>query len=99
VVIVLEWQSVAPNGLKENEWHEIQLDFTGRDGKPAVPKSYTKETRWIVSPDLYQEISATARTFNWTINIVRVEGFDPLASLTRTPITVGNTTRSFIWNP
>lgn len=98
-VIVLEWQAVAPGGLKENEWHEIKLNFTGRDNQPAERKSYTKETRWIVSPDLYREISSISRAFNWTITVVRVDGFDPLASLTRTPITVGSSTRMFIWNP
>ena len=98
-VIVMEWLSVAPNGLKENEWHEIKLNFTGRDNQPTERKSYTKETRWIVSPDLYREISPTARTFNWTLNIVRVDGFDPLASLNRAVITVSSSTRTFIWNP
>jgi len=98
-VIVLEWQTVAPGGLKENEWHEIKINFVGRDGKPAERKSYTKETRWILSPDLYREISTSARAFNWTVTLVRVEGIDPLASLNRTTITVGSSTRTFIWNP
>lgn len=97
--IVLEWQTVSPNGLKENEWYEIQLNFAGRDGKPAERKSYTKEVRWILSPELYAEIAANARTIKWTVNVVRVDGFDPLASLTRTPITVNSTSRTFIWNP
>jgi hypothetical protein len=97
--IVLEWQAVAPGSLKENEWYEIQLNFTGRDSKPAERKSYTKETRWILSPDLYKEISLTVRTIKWTVNVVRVEGFDPLAALNRTPITVGSSSRTFIWNP
>jgi len=97
--IVLEWQAVAPGSLKENEWYEIQLTFTGRDSKPAERKSYTKETRWILSPDLYKEISLTVRTIKWTVNVVRVEGFDPLAALNRTPITVGSSSRTFIWNP
>ncbi len=98
-VIVLEWQAVAPGSLKENEWYEIQLAFTGRDGKPAERKSYTKETRWILSPDLYKEISLDGRTVKWGVNVVRVEGFDPLAALGRTTITVGSTPRTFIWNP
>ncbi len=98
-VIVLEWQAVAPGSLKENEWYAIHLTFTGRDGKPAERKSYTKETRWILSPELYKEIALDARTIKWTVNVVRVEGFDPLAALGRTTITVGSTPRTFIWNP
>jgi hypothetical protein len=85
--------------LKENEWYEIQLNFAGRDGKPAERKSYTKEVRWILSPELYAEIATNARTIKWTVNVVRVDGFDPLASLTRTPITVNSASRTFIWNP
>ena len=96
--IVLEWQSVAPNGLRENEWYEIKLNFTARDGTTGERKSYSKEMHWTVQPDLYNEVATNARTFKWTVNIVRVDGIDPLITTNRTPITVGAATRTFIWN-
>lgn len=96
--IILEWQSVAPNGLRENEWYEIKLNFTARDATNGERKSYSKETRWTVQKDLYNEVASNARTVKWTVNIVRVDGIDPLITTNRTPITIGATTRTFIWN-
>jgi len=97
-VIVLEWQASAPAGLRENEWYEIRLTFTARDGAPGERKSYSKETRWIVANALYREISADARTFNWSVRVVRVEGIDPLSSPSRAYISPAGVTRVFIWN-
>ena len=96
--IVLEWQSVAPNGLSENEWYEIKLNFTARDATTGERKSYSKETTWTVARDLYNEIAANARTIKWTVNVVRVDGIDPLVTTNRTPISIGGTIRTFIWN-
>ncbi len=96
--IVLEWQSVAPNGLRENEWYEIKVNFTARDGTPGERKSYSKETRWVVANNLYTEIASDARTFMWIVTVVRVDGIDPLSTTNRTPISIGGTTRTFIWN-
>ncbi len=97
-VIILEWQSVVPNGLRENEWYEIKVTFAARDGRPGERKSYSKELRWTVSSDLYRELSPDARTFNWNVNVVRVEGIDPLSSPNRTYISPPGVARAFIWN-
>ena len=96
--IILEWLSVAPNGLRENEWYEIKLNFTARDGTLGERKSYSKETKWTVANDLYKEVADSARTFKWTVTVVRVDGIDPLSTTNRTPISIGGTTRTFIWN-
>ena len=96
--IVLEWQSVAPNGLRENEWYEIKVTFTARDGAPGERKSYSRETKWVVANNLYGEVASDARTFKWTVTIVRVDAIDPLATTNRLPISIGGTIRTFIWN-
>jgi hypothetical protein len=96
--IVLQWQSVAPNGLRENEWYEIKVTYTARDGTAGERKSYSKETTWTIASDLYKDVSTETRTFKWTVTVVRVDGIDPLITTNRTPISVGGTTRTFIWN-
>lgn len=96
--IVLQWQSVAPNGLRENEWYEIKVTYTARDKTAGERKSYSKETNWTIASDLYKDVSTDTRTFKWTVTVVRVDGIDPLITTNRTPISIGGTTRTFIWN-
>jgi len=96
--IVLQWQSVAPNGLRENEWYEIKVTYTARDGTAGERKSYSKETTWTIASDLYKEISTSARIVKWMVTVVRVDNIDPLITTNRTPISIGGTTRTFIWN-
>jgi DNA-directed RNA polymerase subunit RPC12/RpoP len=97
-VILLEWRTVAPLGLRENEWYEAKISFAGRGNTPAERKSYTKETNWIVSADLYKEVSADVRLFKWNVTVMRVDGIDPLASPNRSPVNAPSPTGSFYWN-
>lgn len=96
--IVLQWQSIAPNGLRENEWYEIKLSYPARDGTAGERKSYSKETNWTLANELYNDMAAGARAVKWTVTVVRVDGIDPLITTNRAPISIGGTTRTFIWN-
>ncbi len=95
--ITLEWQAVAPSGLRENEWYLVSLAHTGGDGKPATRKGWSKETRWSVIRDWYADISPDARTVSWNVTVMRVEGADPFGAPS-TPGSPPSATQTFIWN-
>ena len=97
-VIILEWQSVAASGLRENEWYAISISYTARSGSPATQTRWSKETRWTVPKVWWNDAAPDARTFKWKVAVVRVEGVEPLASPSRTPISPDSVTRSFIWH-
>lgn len=97
-VIVLEWQSVAPSGLRENEWYEVRLTYTAHDGTTGDYRRYSKETQWTVPSELYKEVASTARMFTWNVQVVRADGVDPLPTLNRVYISPAGTPRAFIWN-
>jgi hypothetical protein len=96
--ITLEWGSVSPSGLRENEWYRISVSYTGRDAKPVEQTGWSKETRWSVPTAWWNDAASGARTFTWNITVMRVEGVDPFASPSRTPAGPTSATRSFIWN-
>ena len=96
--IVLEWQPVSPNGLRENEWYRISISYVGRDGKPVEQIRWSKETRWTVLAEWWSDISTDARTVKWNVVVMRIEGIDPFASPNKTPASPPSVTRSFIWN-
>ncbi len=98
VPVVLEWQSVSPSGLRENEWYAITVAYTARDNKPATQTRWTKETRWNVPNAYWNDAAPDARTFRWQVSVVRVEGIDPITSPSRTPISPSSAIRTFIWN-
>ncbi len=95
--IALEWQSVALNGLRENEWYMISVAYTARDGKSATRIGWSKETRWTVIKDWHADISLNARTLSWNVTVMRVDGADPFASLTRAPASPVSAARTIIW--
>lgn len=95
--VVLEWQTVSPAGLRENEWYAITVAYTARDGKPATQTRWTKETRWNVPPDWHGDAAPDARVFRWQVSVVRVQGIDPIASPSRAPISPPSASRTFIW--
>ena len=96
--ILLEWQSVSPTGLRENEWYQITLTFLRRDASPGEQKTFVKETRWVVPPAWSADLSSDTRALQWSIVVVRVEGLDPFASPTRLPVSPASSTRTFFWN-
>jgi RNA polymerase subunit RPABC4/transcription elongation factor Spt4 len=96
--IVLEWLPVTAGALRENEWYEIKLTFTARGNVPGEYRHYTKETRWTVSTDWRGDLSPDARSVQWIVTVVRVEGLNPFASLQRAPISAPSASRTFIWN-
>lgn len=96
--IMLEWQSVAPSGLAENEWYRIWIAYTGRDGKRAEQARWTKETTWTVPAEWYASISPDSRDFSWNVTAVRVDGVSPFASASYVPASLGSATRSFFWH-
>ncbi|MBI3742017.1 MAG: zinc ribbon domain-containing protein [Chloroflexi bacterium] len=95
-LIALEWQSVSASGLRENEWYMIAFTFTARDGKTATRNGWSKETRWQVNKEWYADISTSARTINWNVTVMRVEGPDPLSS-PRAPGSPASATQTFFW--
>ncbi len=95
--IVLEWQPVAASGLRENEWYQISVTFTGRDGKPVSQIAWSKETRWAVRGDWWSQASLDNRTFQWQVMTVQIEGIDPYASPTRAPLSPLSAVRTFVW--
>jgi hypothetical protein len=95
--ITLEWSSVVSSGLRENEWYLITLAYTARNGATTTQSGWTRETRWSVKKDWYSDASLAARTFSWNVQLMRVDGADPLTSPTRTPATPQSETRKFVW--
>ncbi len=95
--ISLEWQGVAANGLRENEWYLVTVSYTSRNGGATTKNGWSRETRWNVDKSWWSDASASARTFSWSVQLMRVEGADPYASPTRTPISPPSETRKFVW--
>ena len=95
--IALEWQAVAPSGLRENEWYAITIQYTGRDNNPAEQKRYSKDTRWTVPNDWWKEISTNNRNVRWNVAVIRVDGVDPFTALNKTSASPASITRTFIW--
>ncbi len=96
--ITLEWQPVTRAGLTESEWYMISLQYTGRDGKPAEQVGWSREARWTVSQEWWNEAFPNARTFQWQVTATRIEGVDPFASPSRIPISPPSSARTFVWN-
>ncbi len=96
--IILEWQPATRAGLSESEWYMISIQYTGRDGKPAERIGWSREARWTVGQEWWNEASPTARTFQWQVTVTRIEGVDPYASPSRVPISPPSPARTFIWN-
>lgn len=96
--ILLEWQSVAPSGLRENEWYQITLTFTGHEASAGERRTFLKETRWTVPGAWRSDLAENARAVNWQVIVVRVESLDPFASPTRVPLSPPSVWRSFFWN-
>lgn len=96
--ILLEWLPVTTSSLRENEWYEIRLMYTARNRTPGEYRHYTKETRWAVRTDWRDDLAPDAREIRWLVTVVRVEGIDPFASPTRTPVSLPSATRVFVWN-
>jgi RNA polymerase subunit RPABC4/transcription elongation factor Spt4 len=96
--ILLEWLPVTTGSLRENEWYEVRLLYTARNNTPGEYRHYTKETRWTVRPDWRDDLAPDARQVRWLVTVVRVEGLNPFASSTRTPVSLPSATRVFVWN-
>ncbi len=96
--IVLAWQPVTPAGLGENEWYRIWISYSGRDGKPAQNARWTKETTWTVPAEFWSGASLDNRGFSWNVTAVRIQGVDPFASSTYSPVSLPSATRSFFWH-
>ncbi len=96
--ITLEWQPVTSAGLSESEWYMISLAYTGRDGKPAEQIGWSREPRWTVNKEWWNQAAPTARTFQWQVTATRIEGVDPFASPSRIPISPPSASRLFVWN-
>ncbi len=97
-LIVLQWQPVSPNGLREDEWYNITITFTARDGSQAVRTAWSKETRWNVPNAWWNDASADARAFKWSVVVMRIQGVDPSLSPHNTPVSPASTPRLFFWN-
>jgi len=95
--ILLEWLPVTSGTLRENEWYEIRLMYTARANTPGEYRHYTKETRWRVRTDWYNDLAQDAREIRWLVTVVRVEGLDPFASSMRTPVSLPSAMRVFVW--
>lgn len=94
--ILLEWQPVSPNGLRENEWYMISLSYTARDGKAAKRVGWSKETKWKVNKDWYMDVDGDTHVVNWNVLVMRVEGLDPFSS-PATPGSPPSATFLFFW--
>lgn len=95
--IALEWQSVVAGGLRENEWYLVTVAYTGRNGSATTQSGWSRETRWVVKKDWWSDASLTARTFTWSVQLMRVVGANPYASPTTSPATPPSETRKFVW--
>ncbi|MBI4789322.1 MAG: zinc ribbon domain-containing protein [Chloroflexi bacterium] len=96
--IVLQWQPVSPIGLRENEWYQISVAYTGRDNKRVQQIGWAKETRWTVPAEWWSDISPESRILQWNLTVIRVEGIDPIGSPNKAPASPPSGTRAFIWN-
>ncbi len=94
--IALEWQSVSTSGLRENEWYQVSASYTARTG--AITQTvWSRETRYQVKKEWWNDALPSARIFSWNIQVMRVEGADPYASPSRVPASPPSETFKFEW--
>ena len=94
--IILEWQSVSFGGLRENEWYQIAVSYTSRNGA-LTQTVWSRETRLSVKKEWWSDAMPNARTFTWNIQVMRIEGADPYASLNRIPASPPSELLKFMW--
>jgi hypothetical protein len=93
----LEWQNVAPNGLRENEWYLITITYTSRANVTVTQTSWSRETKWNVKKDWWNDASLNSRTFYWNVQLMQIDGADPYSSPARTPVSRLSETWKFLW--
>lgn len=96
--IVLTWQPISAGGLAESDWYRISVSYSAKDGKSYEQFRWSKETHWQVLPEWWNDISPYERSLKWNVTVVRVDGIDPFAARTRSPISPRSATRSFTWD-
>ena len=97
-VITLQWQPVSPNGLRENEWYYITINYTAHDGTPGYRYGWSKETRWNVPAATWNDAATDARTYKWSVTVMQIQGAEPLLSPSKTAVSPNSATRTFIWH-
>lgn len=97
-VVTLQWQPVSANGLRENEWYFITINYTAHDGTLGYRYGWSKETRWNVPAATWTDAAADARTYKWYVTVMQIQGVDPLLSPSKTAVSPNSSTRTFIWH-
>jgi len=96
--ITLQWQPVSAIGLREDEWYFVSISFTASDGSQGSRTGWSKETHWDVPNDWWSEAASDARSFKWTVSVMRIDGADPTTTSSRTLASPNSVVRLFIWN-
>ncbi len=97
-VVTLQWQPVSPNGLRENEWYFITINYTAHDGTTGYRYGWSKETRWNVPAAAWNDAATDARTYKWYVTVMQIQGVEPLLSPSKTAVSPNSATRTFIWH-
>ena len=92
--IVLSWEAVGT--LAEDEWYGLSLRFLA-GGVLQYSGTWTKETSWIVPPDLYRRAGQVERAFQWDVTIMRETGAKPEGGRDGVPVAPTSETRTFYW--
>jgi hypothetical protein len=96
--ITLQWQPVSPNGLRESEWYHVTITYVGRDRTPGLRNGWSKETHFVVKGEWWGDAAVDARTFKWNVEVMQIDGADPLLSPSKTLVSPTSVTRTFFWN-
>jgi hypothetical protein len=92
--IWLAWEAVAP--LQEDEWYAVSLRYFA-DGTTRYAGSWEKETRWLVSRQLYQKPDPKQPGYAWDVTVVRQTGTKPDGGRLGAPLSQVSETRTFLW--
>lgn len=65
--IELAWEPVGAVG--KNQWYEVSVSYTRRDGNRHTESNWRKETRFEVPPGWYDNIMGGEREVYWTVTV------------------------------
>ena len=92
--IELRW---APAGdLAEDEWYALSLRFYA-GGLVQYAGTWTKETSWVVSPDVYNRVGHDERALEWDVTIMKQTGTKADGGREGVALAASSEVRVFYW--
>jgi hypothetical protein len=93
--IVLTWEPAGT--LAEDEWYGVSVRFT-TDGAAQYTGTWTKDTSWMVTSDVFAKAGQTERTFQWDVTVMKQTGSRPDGGREGVAVSPKSETRTFIWS-